>query len=497
MRRRLATFGPAALVLLLGSLVLYGIVAERRRVAWVMHTREVQMSLERTLSDMRDAETGQRAFLLTGDSLFLQPYTHAVASAHRHAAEVRRLTKDNATQQQRVDVVDSLVKRRAERLAENVALAGQGQRDQAITRMRAGVGRQLMDSLRSSIAVMEATEDTLLLRRQAATMGNERITVMTVIIGSIIAAVLSLLLNMMFRTIAREQQGNAEQLALQNERLAEQAAELESQAQHLQEQATELEMQRDELQRATAQLETRTEAAEAANRAKTDFLRAMSHELRTPLNAIGGYAQLMELGIRGPVTQEQQEDLARITRSQRHLLSLINDILNYAKLEAGHVNFELLDISMHEMILAMDELVRPQMEAKQITYKCDAGPEDLLVRVDPEKTLQIMLNLLSNSVKFTPPNGTIEVSVENIDGMACVHVRDNGVGIPADRHESVFEPFVQVGRSLSGPAEGTGLGLAISRDLARSMGGDLTLESEPGKGSRFTLCVPTTAKAAA
>jgi signal transduction histidine kinase len=223
----------------------------------------------------------------------------------------------------------------------------------------------------------------------------------------------------------------------------------------------------------------------------------MSHELRTPLNAIGGYAQLMELGIRGPVTQEQQEDLARITRSQRHLLSLINDILNYAKLEAGHVNFELLDISMHEMILAMDELVRPQMEAKQITYKCDAGPEDLLVRVDPEKTLQIMLNLLSNSVKFTPPNGTIEVSVENIDGMACVHVRDNGVGIPADRHESVFEPFVQVGRSLSGPAEGTGLGLAISRDLARSMGGDLTLESEPGKGSRFTLCVPTTAKAAA
>jgi signal transduction histidine kinase len=254
-------------------------------------------------------------------------------------------------------------------------------------------------------------------------------------------------------------------------------------------------MQRDELQDAAAQLQQRTEAAEEANRAKSDFLRAMSHELRTPLNAIGGYTQLIELGIRGPVTAEQQEDLSRITRSQRHLLSLINDVLNYAKLEAGRVNYEMLDISMHEMILAMDELVRPQMQAKKINYKCDAGPEELLVRVDPEKALQIMLNLLSNAVKFTPVNGTIDVKVEHNDGIACVHVRDTGIGIPADKQESVFEPFIQVGRTMSGPTEGTGLGLSISRDLARGMGGDLTLESEPGKGSTFTLCLKTTEKA--
>jgi signal transduction histidine kinase len=459
------------LVLLLGLLVLAGVIAERRRVAWVAHTTRVQLALERTISEMRAAEARQREYVLTGDTSLLVPYATSIANAKLHAAEVRRLTSDNPIQLSRIDEIDALIDRRAAPLRGSFDLLASGLRDSAIAHIRFGSGRIVMDSLLSSVAVMSATEDRLLLRRADDMTLNERTTVMIVIVGSIVAAALSLLLNMMFRSFAKEQQRNAELL---------------------QEQAAELEMQRDELQKQSAQLATRTEAAEQANRAKTDFLRAMSHELRTPLNAIGGYAQLMELGIRGPVTEEQHEDLSRIRRSQQHLLSLINDILNFAKLEAGHVHFEMQDVPLHEVILAMDELIRPQMLAKQITYECDAGALNTVVRADREKVLQIMLNLLSNAVKFTPANGTISVFVSRAEGMACVNVRDNGVGIPADRQEAVFEPFVQVGRSLSWPAEGTGLGLAISRDLARSMGGDLTVTSEAGQGSTFTLCLAMT-----
>ena len=474
---------------------LYGLLRERRRDAWVLHTRQVQLALAHVLADVRDAEVGQRGYLMTGDSAYLQPYTRGVDAVRVDAAEIIRLTRDNPLQSKRANLLAGLITRRTDRLRNNLQLSVDGFRDSAIANARLDTGRVLMDSLRSTVAVMTATEDTLLLRRQENQRRQENLTILIVVAGALLAAGFALLMNMMMRGITRELQRNTAALTSQNEKLAEQALELEQQSHHLQEQAIELEMQRDELKEASVELEARTEAAENANRAKSDFLRAMSHELRTPLNAIGGYAQLIELGIRGPVTPEQHEDLSRITRSQRHLLSLINDILNYAKIEAGHVNYETLDISVHEMILAMDELVRPQMLAKHITYECDAGPQDLLVRVDPEKTLQVMLNLLSNAVKFTPSDGLIKVWVAQNDGMAEIHVRDSGVGIAADRLEAIFEPFVQVGRTLSGASEGTGLGLSISRDLARGMKGDLLVESELGRGSTFTLILPTTARA--
>jgi signal transduction histidine kinase len=219
----------------------------------------------------------------------------------------------------------------------------------------------------------------------------------------------------------------------------------------------------------------------------------MSHELRTPLNAIGGYTQLIDLGIRGPVTGEQKEDLARITRSQRHLLSLINDILNYAKLEAGRVSFDIGHTRIEELIGAVDEMVKPQVDAKGIAYTCESGPAGLTVAVDREKTIQILLNLLSNAIKFTPPGGVIHMGVSTDVDLVSISVSDTGPGIPADRQVAIFEPFVQVNRTLSESVEGTGLGLSISRALAQGMGGDLVVKSKPGKGSVFTLTLPTSA----
>jgi PAS domain S-box-containing protein len=230
--------------------------------------------------------------------------------------------------------------------------------------------------------------------------------------------------------------------------------------------------------------------AERANRAKSEFLAVMSHELRTPLNAIGGYAELMEMGIRGPITPQQRQDLHRIQQSQRHLLGLINEVLNYARLETGTVHYDVADVSMREAMAAAEALVAPQAHAKELALAVAPCPPGIAARADAEKTRQILVNLLSNAVKFTDRGGRVEVACAASGDRVLVHVRDTGIGIAADQLERIFEPFVQVRADLTRTAEGTGLGLAISRDLARGMGGDLTAVSAPGAGSTFTLALP-------
>jgi len=230
--------------------------------------------------------------------------------------------------------------------------------------------------------------------------------------------------------------------------------------------------------------------AEKASRAKSEFLAVMSHELRTPLNAIDGYAELIELEVRGPVTAAQLEDIRRIRRSQKHLLSLINDVLNFARIDAGTVRYEIREFSMAEAIRGVEDVTAPQLRARELRFvrrNCDG---DLRVRADREKVEQILVNLMTNAIKFTDPNGEITLECERTGGQVTVRVRDTGRGIPADKMSDIFEPFVQVMRSAGAPSEGVGLGLAISRDLARAMCGDLVAESVIGKGSTFTLTLP-------
>ena len=233
--------------------------------------------------------------------------------------------------------------------------------------------------------------------------------------------------------------------------------------------------------------------AQAANRVKSDFLTTMSHELRTPLNAIAGYAELLTLGVRGPVTPEQIDDLARIQRNQRHLLSLINDILNFARVEAGHLDFELRDVPVTDLLSGLRPLVEPQLRARSLDYSCSLDGTPALAHADPDKVQQILLNLLSNAIKFTQPGGSIAVDFDASAEAIMIRVHDTGSGVSADKLERMFEPFVQLDRRLTSAHEGTGLGLAISRDLARAMGGDLTAASTPGAGSCFTLTLPRAA----
>jgi signal transduction histidine kinase len=275
---------------------------------------------------------------------------------------------------------------------------------------------------------------------------------------------------------AREAVGLAEQLR-------EQAVELEQQMEEAQALALELEQANNETREAL-------DTAEAASRAKSAFLTTMSHELRTPLNAIAGYVELIDMELRGPVTPAQRADLERIRRSQQHLLALINDILNLVRIESGQVRLELADVPLADATERVADLIALQAERKGVVFEKTTCDPRANVRADADKLQQVLLNLLTNAVKFTPSGGRIRLECEGGERIGHLRVRDTGIGIPSDKLEHVFEPFVQLNRTLSSNTDGVGLGLSISRNLARAMGGDITVVSTPGSGSTFTVTLP-------
>ncbi|MEO5903865.1 MAG: PAS domain-containing protein [Gemmatimonadaceae bacterium] len=232
--------------------------------------------------------------------------------------------------------------------------------------------------------------------------------------------------------------------------------------------------------------------AQAANKAKMEFLAAMSHELRTPLNAINGYADLLLMEIPGPLVKEQHDFIARIQRSGKFLLGLINDVLSFAKIDAGALEVRRVEVNIGDVLNGIHTLVEPQIKAKNQVYTYNGSDEGCSVLGDHEKIEQVVLNLLTNASKFTRDGGTIDLLCTSVKGEVLIAVRDSGRGIDKEQLESIFDPFVQVDRkSNESSQQGVGLGLAISRELARAMGGDLTVESTPGVGSTFTFSLPT------
>lgn len=289
----------------------------------------------------------------------------------------------------------------------------------------------------------------------------------------------------------RYSQRNGAKQLLHISELQQRAKALESELEYrtkLEAQLLEALQERDELlQRERA---ARTDA-EAANRAKSDFLAVMSHELRTPLNAIAGYAELLEMGIAGPVPEQQREMISRIQRSQQHLLGLIDEVLTFTRSESAPPR-ALENVNLAETLRAAELSLLPQMRTLSLTYVPVTCDENLVVRGDAGRIRQIIVNLLSNATKYTPRGGTIGMTCEVANGRVAVHVHDDGVGIAPHHLETIFEPFFQVDARLTRADEGLGLGLAIARRFARAMKGDLLVTSTLGEGSTFTLLLPLT-----
>ena len=229
--------------------------------------------------------------------------------------------------------------------------------------------------------------------------------------------------------------------------------------------------------------------AEAAARTKSEFLAMMSHELRTPLNAIAGYAQLLEMGFRGPLTDGQRDAVSRILRGQEHLLSLVDAVLTFSRLTSGRLTIDSTELDAAQLIDAASEPLVMEFASREIDFRIEPCPPGARVCADRERVVEILRHLLSNALKFTPKGGSVTVACEGGRMLRFV-VADTGRGIPEGQRDAIFQPFVQVEKGLTRSADGSGLGLAIGRELAERMGGTLTVTSQEGAGSRFVLSLP-------
>jgi signal transduction histidine kinase len=274
--------------------------------------------------------------------------------------------------------------------------------------------------------------------------------------------------------------------------------------------AAELKEANERLQTAIDEIDAARTDAQQASRAKSEFLATISHEIRTPINAVIGYTDLMQLGIAGPLSEQQLDYVLRIRRSGEHLTTLVNDVLDFAKIESGQMRVARDVSSVPACINAAVTMLQGQAADKHVNIVARCPLESVFLG-DPHRAQQILLNLLANAIKFTPVHGEIHVRCERRASHAhppledasdqhlwtCITVADNGIGIEADQLERIFEPFVQARPGYTRLHGGAGLGLAISRSLARMMGGDISVESQAGHGASFTVWLPHPASATA
>ncbi len=503
-RDRALAIAPVVLIAALAvwNAELFGRADEGR--AWVRHSEAVLANASSAFSHLQDAEAGQRGFIITGDERYLAPYVSGRDSVSIELARLTTLASDNERQQAMLKQLGPIAARRLARLDSAIVVRRRGDAIAAAAMVREGQGKTLMDSARTLFDELRKEERRLLDERSAQELTDQETLKFALLLGVVASAAISFLVTRRFsRQVARQAQ-ISEELSKRNHTLQEQALEIEAANQQLQDQQRELESANEQLREQQLELELSTdqmrehgdelsettEKLRQANEAKGKFLANMSHELRTPLNAIAGHVQLIEMGLHGPVTNEQRDALDRIARAQRHLLGLINDILNFTKLEAGRVPYALSSVDVGLAMKDVSAMVEPQMATAGLTFSSALGNERYLVLADAEKLRQILINLFSNATKFTPMGGRVSFGVaphETDATLVELRVSDTGIGIPADKLETVFDPFVQLAPTGVPSNQGVGLGLAISRDLARGMGGDLTVWSAEDLGSTFTL----------
>ena len=435
----------------------------------VKHTHEVLERLESLLSLMTDAETGQRGFLITGNDEFLEPYDRAVKSIGDEFDHLKRLTSDNATQQQRLEQLAPVMAKRLAAASKVIETRRSEGFDAAKAALIGNQGKQLHDYIRQIIGEMKDDELRLLSRHEAVTKTSTRRTLLVIVLGSVVALVC--VVGAQWIIV----------LDLAKRRRAEAL-----------------------LQAANLELSVQTERALTADRLKSAFLATMSHELRTPLNSILGFTGFILQGLAGPLNAKQTKQLEMVRGSSRHLLELINDVLDISKIEAGQLEMTRAPFNVRMSIDKVIGVVGPlaKKEGVPLHVHMPATMRELIS--DQRRFEQILLNLLSNAIKFTA-QGDVSLSAEIVSrsvtngdagllndphDVLCVSVSDTGIGIKPDDLASLFQPFRQIETDLSRTHEGTGLGLAISRRLAELLGGEIHAASEYGKGSVFTLKLP-------
>lgn len=420
----------------------------------IKHTQEVLTRLSSQLSTITDVETGQRGFAITGDEVFLEPYQAAMLRIDPQLRELRELIDDDPEQIQRLNELSEFITRRVafdENLVNLRRTVGfEATQQQIATRG----GKQLHDHIRQIIGEMQHHEEQLLVQRQQVTQAAVRFNLASELIGGVLATAMIVIAMLAIRRELTVR-GQFER-ALQD--------------------------RNDQLTRATYR-------ALAADRLKSAFLATMSHELRTPLNSIIGFTGILLQELAGPLNAEQRKQLGMVQGSARHLLALINDVLDLSKIEAGELKVSCEPLELRAAIEKAIATVQPLADKKGLELQVEIAPQIGTLVSDRRRIEQVLLNLLTNAIKFTD-QGHVTLTAQLTENTAEMRVTDTGLGIKAEEIKTLFTPFQQLDIGLARQVEGTGLGLAICRRLAKLLGGKIEVESVYGEGSTFTFTLP-------
>jgi len=449
------------------------VVQLRENTVWVKRSLQIIVQLESVFSTISDIAAGARGYAITGDEDYLEIYHNEQQDGGFDTGSLRELIVDPA-QQQRLAVLEQLIGDRIEVIDQLIDLQRVPGFTAEKSQLLIGRGKVLQDRIRELIDAMITREQVLLGEREQRVNRSAGIAIMVIIVGSLLSFII-VGLSMFFIRRDMSERKRAE-FALQESNTA--------------------------LQRQAAELDHARERAESADRIKSAFLATMSHELRTPLNSIIGFSGIILREMAGPLNAEQKKQLGMVKSSARHLLALINDVLDISKIEADQLVLHSEPFDLRASINSVTDAVRPLAEDKGLALEVEVSPEVGEMVSDRRRVEQVLLNLLSNAVKFTGSGGValrarLTESVAAASGGTAVTlaVTDTGIGIKAADLDRMFLPFSQIDSGLSRNYEGTGLGLAISRKIVEKLGGSINVSSVWEQGSVFTVVLPVNGRA--
>lgn len=440
------------------SLVLWG-----RDIEWVVRANQALNQIERMLSSVENAETGQRGYLLTGKQSYLADYQTGVRDTNEILSKYREVQDIFPSLHAHLDIIETQVRVKFAEMAETIELRRAGDLERARKKVLAGTGKAAMDKIHAVINETRRDAYRLLESRSEQQRQRAREAQWRLFCGAILSLILA-------------------RLAWSRLYKAAQSREVTQAA---------LEKSAAELREKTALLESQNAEILRATQLKSEFLANMSHELRTPLNSITGFSEVLIDGIPGSVNETQREYLGEILEGSRHLLHLINDVLDLAKVESGKMTFRPEVVDLEQAIQGTVQMLDLMAQQKQIRIRKEIDPEGRRAFLDEARFKQVLFNFLSNALKFTPPKGNITVRVlAEADRWFRLEVQDTGIGIAQKDRQHLFQEFHQLDAGVAKQFQGAGLGLALTKRIVEAQGGRVGLESEVGVGSTFFALLP-------
>jgi len=470
------SFGMALLILVfIGGLVYWTTRSLIETNAMALDTYQVVEKLNGLLASLYDGESAARGFMLSEDPKDLDSYQTAIAEIRKRFEDLGPMFNGNPEQKARFQALKSSVDEKIEFSDHKLELRRSQGFEPSLAFFLKTRDETLMQKIDTTISEMKDEELRLLhSRREQADLNAKQLRIRLTVGLSLSFFMFLAVYWHLNHEVNRRRLAEAEALKL-NEgleiRVKERTAELAD---------------------VNRQLELRNKEVEHANRMKSEFLARMSHELRTPLNSIVGFSDLLAEESKGSLNEKQKRFINHVSAGARHLLQLINDVLDVSKIEAGKIEFNPVDFIVSDAIQEVLSVITPLADSKKIEIEDSVGKEWVL-GADRIRIKQIFYNLLTNAVKFTPEEGRVRIDAFRERDFVRFRVSDTGIGIPTDEQRLVFEEFHQAGGTTKNPNQGTGLGLTITKRLVELHGGSIWVESSPGRGSSFNFTIPTTA----